>query len=66
MDSDDLSRLIYLILLGTAVVGWFVAENRDNLGRTARTALIWGMIFVGLIAGYGPEHGRRAACGTGP
>ena len=53
MDSDDLSRLIYLVLLGTAVVGWFIAENRNNLGKTARTALVWGMIFVGLIAGYG-------------
>ncbi|MEM7720515.1 MAG: TIGR02281 family clan AA aspartic protease [Pseudomonadota bacterium] len=53
MDSEDLPRLIYLVLLGAAVVGWYLAENRARLGATARMAMVWGMIFVGLIAGYG-------------
>jgi len=53
MDSADLPRLLYLILLGAAVVGWFIAENRGNLGGTARMALVWGMIFVGIVAVYG-------------
>ncbi|MEL7150627.1 MAG: TIGR02281 family clan AA aspartic protease [Pseudomonadota bacterium] len=53
MDSADLPRLLYLVLLGAAVVGWFIAENRGNLGGTARMALVWGMIFVGIVAVYG-------------
>lgn len=53
MDNAELPRLIYLVLLGAAVVGWFIAENRGNLGATARMAMAWGMIFIGLIAGYG-------------
>ncbi len=53
MDSTDLPRLIYLVLLGAAVVGWYLAENRGNLGKTARMGLAWGMIFVGIVAGYG-------------
>jgi len=53
MDSDDISRLLYLVLLGTAVAGWFIAENRQSLGKTARTAMAWGLIFLGFIAGYG-------------
>lgn len=53
MDSTELPRLIYLVLLGAAVVGWFIAENRGNLGQTARMGMAWGMIFVGLVAGYG-------------
>lgn len=53
MDSDELPRLIYLVLLGAAVVGWFLAENRQSLGQSTRQVLVWGMIFVGLIAGYG-------------
>ncbi len=53
MDSQDLPRLIYLVLLGAAVVGWFLAENRGNLGKTSRMAMAWGMIFVGIVAGYG-------------
>ncbi len=53
MDSTDLPRLIYLVLLGTAVVGWFLAENRGNLGQTARMGMAWGMIFLGIVAVYG-------------
>lgn len=53
MDSSELPRLLYLILLGAAVVGWFIAENRQNLGSSARMALVWGMIFIGMVAGYG-------------
>ena len=49
MDSAELPRLIYLVLLGAAVVGWFIAENRGNLGQTARMAMAWGMIFVGIV-----------------
>lgn len=53
MESDDIGRLAYLVLLGLAVGGWFLAENRANLGRTARQAAVWGLIFVGAIAAVG-------------
>ena len=53
MDSDQLPRLIYLVLLLTAVGGWFIAENRQSLGKSARMLLAWGLIFLGVIAGYG-------------
>ena len=54
MDSSELPRLIYLVLLGAAVVvGWFLAENRGNLGKSARMAMAWGMIFRGIVAAYG-------------
>jgi aspartyl protease family protein len=53
MDSIDTGHLVYLSILGIAVVGWFIAENRHSLGRTLRVALAWGFIFLGLVAGYG-------------
>ncbi len=53
MDGDQFARLAYLILLGLAVGGWFLAENRHSLGKLARQALAWGFIFVGLIAAFG-------------
>jgi aspartyl protease family protein len=53
MSGDDLGRLAYLVLLGLAVGGWFLAENRKNLGKTARQAAVWGLIFVGVIAAVG-------------
>ena len=53
MDGDNIGRLAYLVLLGLAVGGWFIAENRANLGRTARQAAVWALIFVGAIAAVG-------------
>jgi aspartyl protease family protein len=53
MDSNDLPRLLYLVILGTAIVGWFIAENRNSLGKAARMAIAWALIFLGVIAGYG-------------
>ncbi|MDI3337440.1 TIGR02281 family clan AA aspartic protease [Defluviimonas aestuarii] len=50
MDSEDLPRLIYLVLLGTVVGGYFLMENRDRLGKTAQQAAIWALIFLGAIA----------------
>lgn len=53
MDSADLPRFIYLVILATAVVGWFIAENRRNMGKSVRMLLAWGLIFLGVVAGYG-------------
>lgn len=53
MSTDDYGRAIYLILLLCVVGGYFIVENRGRLGKSAQQALIWGLIFVGIIAGYG-------------
>jgi aspartyl protease family protein len=53
MDALDTGHLVYLAILGIAVVGWFIAENRASLGQTVRTALAWAFIFLGVVAGYG-------------
>ncbi|MCB1349382.1 MAG: TIGR02281 family clan AA aspartic protease [Paracoccaceae bacterium] len=53
MDSYDIGRLAYLVLLLTAVGGYFVASGRGSLNKMAQQAAIWGLIFLGLVAGYG-------------
>ncbi len=53
MSDIDPARLIYLALLGVAVVGWLVVHNRQSLGRTLQQAIAWGLIFLGVIAGFG-------------
>lgn len=53
MDDFDTAHLIYLIVLGLAVVFWFVASNREKLGTVVQQALIWALIFVGVIAAIG-------------
>ena len=53
MDSENTARLIYLALLLAAVGGWVRVEYRGRLGAALRTAMAWGLIFVGVMAGYG-------------
>lgn len=53
MDGLQLGHLAYLVLLGCAVVFWFVADARRSPGRTAQQAVLWGLLFLGVIAAYG-------------
>ena len=53
MNGDDFGRLLYLGLLLAAVAGWGLAEYRGRMGQGLRSLLAWGMILVGLMAGYG-------------
>jgi len=53
MDGDSAARLIYLMLLLVAVGGWVMVEYRQRMGLALRTAMAWGLIFLGVAAGYG-------------
>ncbi len=53
MDSDDTGQLIYLVILGGALAAYFIIGNRASLGRMLRHAMLWGIIFIGAIAGFG-------------
>lgn len=53
MDGDQISRLMYLGILLVVLLGWALVEYRGKLGLAARSALAWGMIFLGAMAGYG-------------
>ena len=53
MDGDQIARLLYLLLLGGAVAGALLIGGRERLGRSARHAATWALIFVGAIAAVG-------------
>lgn len=53
MSEFDYARIFYLVLLGSAVVLWFFAQNRNSLGKVTQQALVWALIFVGVIAAVG-------------
>ena len=53
MDGDTLARLVYLGIILFALLGWVLVEYRGKLGFAARSAMAWGMIFIGVMAGYG-------------
>lgn len=53
MDAVSTGHLIYLLILGLAILGLFVAQNRQSLGKTVQQALTWALIFIGVIAAIG-------------
>jgi aspartyl protease family protein len=53
MDGEMLARAGYLALILVALGGWVMVEFRQRMGQALRMALAWGLIFVGVMAGYG-------------
>lgn len=53
MQGDDIAQILYLGLLASVIAGYFFVANRHRLGQVAQQAAIWGLIFVGVIAGVG-------------
>lgn len=53
MNSFEFGQMAYLVLLGIAVGGWFISQNRNSLGKIAQQMLVWGLIFVGVVAAAG-------------
>ncbi|MEW2917059.1 TIGR02281 family clan AA aspartic protease [Ruegeria sp. ANG10] len=66
MDGDSIGRLVYLAVLGAAVVAWFVSQNRQSLNKTMQQALAWVFIFVGAIAVVGLWEDIRSTVGPAP
>ena len=53
MNDIEIGNLLYLVVLGAAITFWFVVQNRNNLGRTMQHAVVWGLLFLGVIAAVG-------------
>jgi aspartyl protease family protein len=47
------AQLAYLLLLLMAVGGWVFVEYRGRMGQAMRSAAAWGLIFIGVMAGFG-------------
>ena len=53
MDGETLARVGYLAIILVALMGWMLVEFRQRMGQALRMGLAWGLIFVGVMAGYG-------------
>ncbi len=53
MDGDTFARVAYLAIILVALGGWVMVEFRQRMGQALRMAMAWGLIFVGMMAGYG-------------
>lgn len=52
MDADQTMRMLYLGLLGGALLAYALLSRRTSLGQSLRHLLLWGLIIVGIAAGY--------------
>lgn len=50
MPDLDYATIAYLLLLLTALGGWLIAQIRMKPGQTAQYAVVWGLIFIAVIA----------------
>lgn len=53
MTGDQIGNLIYLVLLGSVIAGWFFVQNRSTLNKSLQYLAAWALIFVGFVAIYG-------------
>lgn len=53
MNSDETANLIYLSVLGGALMLSYLVASRTNIGKTLQQAGIWALIFIGVIAVVG-------------
>ncbi len=53
MRAGDYGNLVYLALLGTVLVVWYIIANRQSLGRNFQHIGAWVLIFFGVIAVIG-------------
>ena len=53
MTGNDIGQLAYVLLLLIVIGGYYFVANRNQIGRMARHALLWTLIFVGVLAGVG-------------
>ena len=53
MSTVQYGSLIYLTVLGAALLFWAIVHHRHSMGNFLQQMAAWGFIFVGFIAAYG-------------
>ena len=53
LSSDQVQRLVYLVILGTVLGGYALVAMRGRLLSALRHAVLWALLIVGVAAGYG-------------
>ncbi|MCC5983770.1 MAG: TIGR02281 family clan AA aspartic protease [Rhodobacteraceae bacterium] len=53
MAGDDIARIMYLTILGGALLAYVLLARRADIGQSLRHLMLWGLIFIGVAAGYG-------------
>ena len=53
LSNDEWARLVYLVLLGGILTTYALVALRGQIATGLRHFLLWGLLFLGTMAGYG-------------
>lgn len=53
LSSDEWARLVYLVLLGGILTTYALVALRGQIATGLRHFMLWGLLFLGAMAGYG-------------
>lgn len=61
LGGDEIARILYVTILGGALLGYALVATRGNIGRLLRHLLLWALLFIGVVAAYGiwQDSGQR-------
>ncbi len=71
MQGGDIASIFYLTLLGGALLAYLLISSREGLSTMLRHAVLWGLIFIGVVAAYGlwqdafPDRSAALVTGEG-
>lgn len=63
MQDFPVAELIYLVILGSALLAMFLVNHRQGLGTTLKQLISWALIFLAVLAGYGLWEDVRRTVG---
>lgn len=53
LSSDELARLVYLVLLGAVLSSYALVATRGRIGTLVRHSILWALLFTGVAAAWG-------------
>jgi aspartyl protease family protein len=52
LSSDELARLVYLVLLGAVLSAYALVATRGRIGMLVRHTILWALLFTGVAAAW--------------
>ncbi len=61
LGGDEIARILYVSILGGALLGYALVASRGNIGTLLRHLMLWGLLLIGVAAAYGlwQDQGHR-------
>jgi aspartyl protease family protein len=53
LSSDELARVVYLVLLGAVLSSYALIATRGRIGTLLRHSILWALLFTGVSAAWG-------------